>query len=245
MYVIVSRYGLTADVPTLPIGVIGYDTDTKTLRVGDGTSSPPRIITDKSSGEFDLSNLTMTLPDALIASLSTPGNNGWTPEFALIINGERRLLKVVDWTGGEGTKPTVDLYASATGLDADANVAIDIRGPQGPPGSSPAIMFNINGNGDLVLEQDDTTLTRPISASIDANGDLLVAYSDSNEATHDLNLGRVLVIFQGAWDNATQYEHLDEVTYSNGLFRGKRVEDIPIGTLPSDTDYWDVLIPSS
>lgn len=50
---IVARIGNEADIPTLVPGEIGYDLDKKTFRVGDDTSTPPRIPTTKSLGNFD------------------------------------------------------------------------------------------------------------------------------------------------------------------------------------------------
>lgn len=60
------------------------------------------------------------------------GDPGWSPVFAVVSDGTRRVLQVVDWTGGEGTKPSVGLYVGATGLTADIAQAVDIRGPIGP-----------------------------------------------------------------------------------------------------------------
>lgn len=47
------RRGVQSEIPTLAVGEPGYDVDTKTVRMGDGTSSPPRVPTTKSSGTFD------------------------------------------------------------------------------------------------------------------------------------------------------------------------------------------------
>lgn len=52
------RRGNAAAAPNLDIGEPGYDIDAKVLRVGDGTTSPPRIPTTKSSGSFDFSTVT-------------------------------------------------------------------------------------------------------------------------------------------------------------------------------------------
>lgn len=41
------RRGLSTAVPNLDVGELGYDTDTATLRVGDGTTNPPRVYTNK------------------------------------------------------------------------------------------------------------------------------------------------------------------------------------------------------
>ena len=62
------------------------------------------------------------------------GEDGWTPVFATVADGVRRVQRVVDWTGGEGTKPATGKYVGLTGfVDAIAD-GVDIRGPQGIPG---------------------------------------------------------------------------------------------------------------
>ncbi len=42
------------------------------------------------------------------------GPNGWTPMFAGEPDGTRTLLKVVDWSGGKGTKPALGYVGPAT-----------------------------------------------------------------------------------------------------------------------------------
>ncbi|MBD9372122.1 hypothetical protein IB238_05690 [Rhizobium sp. ARZ01] len=60
------------------------------------------------------------------------GDKGWAPVFGVVDDGVRRVQRVVDWQGGEGTKPATGKYVGATGLvDAVADAA-DIRGPEGP-----------------------------------------------------------------------------------------------------------------
>lgn len=62
------------------------------------------------------------------------GNNGWTPVFAIVFDGDRRVQQVTDWTGGTGEKPTTGQYVGATGfVDAIAD-ATDIRGRAGQDG---------------------------------------------------------------------------------------------------------------
>ena len=53
LYKVCATTGLAAEVPTLILGQIGWDTDTKTFRVGDDTTTPPRIPTTKSTGSFN------------------------------------------------------------------------------------------------------------------------------------------------------------------------------------------------
>jgi len=64
------------------------------------------------------------------------GYKGWTIEPEVISHGSRQVLRVADFIGGEGTKPSgVGLYVGLGGLVADINDAIDIRGDVGPQGA--------------------------------------------------------------------------------------------------------------
>lgn len=64
----------------------------------------------------------------------TDGDDGWSPVFAVVTDGERRVLQVSDWTGGTGTKPTTGQYVGSTGLVALIEDGIDIRGAAGAGG---------------------------------------------------------------------------------------------------------------
>ncbi|WP_089177246.1 hypothetical protein [Bosea sp. AS-1] len=64
------------------------------------------------------------------------GDKGWSPAFAAISDGARRVLQVADWVGGAGTKPVVGAYVGATGLVSNIVDAVDIRGPQGTIGNT-------------------------------------------------------------------------------------------------------------
>jgi hypothetical protein len=57
--------------------------------------------------------------------------DGWSPVFAIEANGEERILKVVDWVGGDGTKPDVDKYVGASGLVDAIGDGVDVRGATG------------------------------------------------------------------------------------------------------------------
>ena len=59
------------------------------------------------------------------------GSNGWSPIEASAIDGERRLRKVVDWVGGQGSKPPVDVYLSQGGYTSYIEEATDFRGAHG------------------------------------------------------------------------------------------------------------------
>ena len=62
------------------------------------------------------------------------GNNGWTPSIGTEVRGTDELvLRIVDWTGGSGTKPAVG-YLSSTGVVTNIGNATNIRGTQGLQG---------------------------------------------------------------------------------------------------------------
>lgn len=61
----------------------------------------------------------------------TAGSHGWTPEIAVESDEARRVLKVVDWSGGSGDKPAVDQYLGEDGFTPTLALAINIRGAAG------------------------------------------------------------------------------------------------------------------
>ncbi len=66
------------------------------------------------------------------------GIDGWTPIFAVVTDGSRRVLQVSDWTGGSGTKPTTGKYVGAGGLVTAIADGVDIRGAAGATGETGA-----------------------------------------------------------------------------------------------------------
>lgn len=70
------------------------------------------------------------------AILEAAGPAGWSPVFTIVSDGSRRVLQLVDWVGGEDTKPTTTGYIGASGIVLDIANAIDIRGPIGATGPS-------------------------------------------------------------------------------------------------------------
>lgn len=68
---IIVRKGLSVDAPALHEAELGYDTDTKTFRVGDDTPFPSKVITTKSTGEFNFSQADLILGNVSIATGKT------------------------------------------------------------------------------------------------------------------------------------------------------------------------------
>jgi lysophospholipase L1-like esterase len=65
--------------------------------------------------------------------------SGWTPVISIVADGVRSVQKVVDWTGGQGTKPPVGQYIGANGFVSAIAQAVDVRGQVGQVGPAGAI----------------------------------------------------------------------------------------------------------
>lgn len=105
----------------------------------------------------------------------TGGANGWTPVLALESDGARRVLKVVDWTGGGGTKPAAPRYIGASGLVTTAAEAVDVRGPAGVAGTdgwTPMFTLEVDGERRVMRITDWTggTGTKPGTGYLSASG---------------------------------------------------------------------------
>lgn len=63
------------------------------------------------------------------------GYRGWSPVLGYVQDNSRVVARVTDWTGGEGTKPTVSGYVGPNGIVTNIAQAVDIRGLPGNPGA--------------------------------------------------------------------------------------------------------------
>lgn len=68
---------------------------------------------------------------ALSSLKGDAGDNGWSPVFSVVADGERRVLRVPDWVGGTGTKPVTGKYVGPSGFVDTAAEAENIRGAGG------------------------------------------------------------------------------------------------------------------
>jgi len=69
--------------------------------------------------------------------------NGWSPILAAVSDGERRVLQVIDWTGGGGSKPALGLYIGPAGLVSDIAAAVGVRGKAGPEGQQRTVFGEV------------------------------------------------------------------------------------------------------
>lgn len=56
------------------------------------------------------------------------GYQGYSPVFALVSDGVREVVKVVDWTGGQGPKPAINQFVGIGGLVSNIAQAINVKG---------------------------------------------------------------------------------------------------------------------
>ena len=102
-----------------------------------------------------------------------PGTAGWSPQFSVVIDGDRRVLRVIDWTGGEGPKTATGLYVGASGLVASIGDGIDIRGPAGsmvgPTTSTDNAIARFNGTDGGTVQDSSVFIADDGSVIIDTS----------------------------------------------------------------------------
>jgi hypothetical protein len=169
------RRGLSSDVPTLDVGELGLDTDTFTVRVGNGTSNPTRIFTEASSGSFNCSLVALSVASLQVTSLAT-SSRVFTDSSGNLTTADTEAVNVSDLTGtftssgslslfnggvnagpatfwrGDLTWSLVDLSADVTGVlgipngGTGATSAADARLRLDAPGLGISNVFRANNN---------------------------------------------------------------------------------------------------
>lgn len=113
------------------------------------------------------------------------GNNGWSPLLAVVTSGEKRVLQISGWTGGNGTPPATG-YLGSSGIVTNIANAVDIRGSQGLQGVkgdggwSPILAIANNSSSQQVIRIIDWTGgngTKPATGYIGSSG--IVATADA------------------------------------------------------------------
>jgi hypothetical protein len=140
-----------AGLDVTPITSISFDGTNLTIQTSTGQSFGPFRVKGNDGG------------NGIDGSYGADGNNGWTPVFAIISDGERRVLQLQNWTGGSGSTPGNEgYYLGASGLTPYLYDAVDVRGPRGSDGqpgtpgtngvdSTPITTINFDGSN-LVIQ---------------------------------------------------------------------------------------------
>lgn len=89
------------------------------------------------------------------------GGAGWSPVLSLENDGNRRVLRVTDWTGGTSIPPQTGMYLGAEGFVSDIETAIDVRGQQGLQGIQGA-----SGLGIVILGSLPSVSNLPATSNI-------------------------------------------------------------------------------
>lgn len=133
IYRVVARQGLAADVPTLLTGEIGWDTDTKTFRVGDLTADPPKVMSTKSTGPFAFPSVSqfaiggVTIQDGKVDGVSIAALNQFN---GFLVRKGTNLFGTVVLTSGDNTLSIFHPYGDTA--DPDLRVNIDALPDAGP-----------------------------------------------------------------------------------------------------------------
>jgi Major tropism determinant N-terminal domain len=125
---LIARTGLAAAIPVLDRGELGYDTDTKTLRVGDGSAVPLKVLTTGSTSVYDFSTADVTYGDIKLKTIA--GKVG-----GVTINKLNATDGLLARFGPDGIHSTVimsgDSSLTITGGDGSGGV-VDIRWVSSP-----------------------------------------------------------------------------------------------------------------
>lgn len=115
-------------------GIDGVDATPITHISFDGSSLAIQTSSGQNFGPFHVRG-----NDGSNGSDGTTGANGWSPAFAIIQDGERRVLQLQSWSGGTGSPPGSEgYYIGPSGLTPHLYEAVDMRGAQGPSGETGA-----------------------------------------------------------------------------------------------------------
>lgn len=91
------------------------------------------IYLDDATGDLYGPKLMAGWPASSLNIRGTQGYKGWSPEYAMVVDGVRRVMQLVGYVGGEGTEPTdhVGKYVGLTGYETLIANGVDFRGMVG------------------------------------------------------------------------------------------------------------------
>lgn len=212
-------------VPLLDIkGDTGATPNLKIGNVSQGVpgASPEVTIT----GTAENPNLNFVMPQGATGPRGFIGPQGWSAVHVLVNDGERRVLQVKDWTGGEGTKPATGQYLGSNGWVDSISMAVDVRGPVGAGSGDMLGANNLSELTDINAAKiklqlgavnNTSDADKPVSIAAAAALDLKVDKSMIGAAGGVVPLGNDKIIpteyfpssllggvnYQGTWDAAT------------------------------------------
>src|SRR5438270_11550380 len=73
------RRGLSTQIPALDIGELGYDIDHYTMRVGNGTSNPARVLLEGATASYDFTTIPHINFGYIDGTVKVPGTTSIRP----------------------------------------------------------------------------------------------------------------------------------------------------------------------
>ena len=235
-----------------PIFAVVTDSERRVLQVSSwtgGTGTPPTSGVYLGSTGFvtDIAQAVDIRGAQGVAGMTgADGDDGWSPAFAVVTDGERRVLQVSSWVGGTGTPPASGQYVGSTGLVTDIAQAIDIRGAAGTSGGTGTdgddgwspILAAVSDNERRVLQVSSWTGgtgTPPASGQYIGSTGLVTAIADAvdirGEAGAD-GTGAVTQIVPRSGN--VVFANAD-----NGSFNVFNITTASVATLPDSTNVDD------
>ena len=159
-----------------PITSISFDGISLTIQTSSGQNFGPFTVKGNDGGTGSSGSDGMN------------GTHGWSPLFAIITHGERRVLQLLSWTGGTGSTPGNEgYYVSASGLSAAIEDAVDLRGERGADGSAGVPGSNGSDATSITsIDFDGTNLTIHTSAG-QSFGPFYVKGNEGSNGTNGFN----------------------------------------------------------
>jgi hypothetical protein len=128
---IIARNGLAAKIPPLEVGELAYDSDTRTLRIGEGGTVAASVVSNRSTSYFDLSNATFLFDDINLKAIdSTVGGvtiSKLNTSNGLLARYGNDGFKSVNVIGGDGTLLVLGGDASSTSIDIRLSAALKAK----------------------------------------------------------------------------------------------------------------------
>lgn len=148
----------------------------------------------KEGGTYGSPYANITGPQGPQGDTGPQGYKGWSPTFAVVSDGSRRVLQVNDWVGGAGTKPATGDYVGATGLVSAIADAVDIRGPIGvtdPTALAQAGAANLDGivwsDAAGAWEVGPSVAAKLLAKEVRRGKEPVVLHDFANDAHHTIN----------------------------------------------------------
>lgn len=207
-YELAVENGFTGSISDWLIDIQGKDAWTPILETeSDGTNIYIKL-TDWIGGEGVKPPINTYLEDD-VTGLPTnfrglKGDKAWYPLYQIEEVSDDVFIKIVDWVGGEGDKPTETGYLSSTGIVPTIDTAINIRGYEGLSAYDVATasgfvgdqtawlasLVGAKGDTGLTGDQGDKGYTPLLATEIDSSGIYIKVLSYINgEGTVPTELG--------------------------------------------------------